>query len=56
MKKNEDVLGFLLNLNKELYMREEKGQKVTAPVLPLSFKKSKEFISKDCIEFSKKID
>ena len=32
-------------------MREEKGQKVTAPGLPLNVKKPKQFISKDCIEF-----
>ena len=50
MKKNKDVLQFLLNLNKELYMREEKGQKVTAPGLPLSVKNPKEFISKNCIK------
>ena len=50
MKKNKDVLQFLLNLNKELYMREEKGQKVTAPGLPPSVKNSQEFISKNCIK------
>ena len=46
---NEDILKFLLNLNKELYLKEEKGQKVVGPGLPLSVKNPKEFITKDCI-------
>ena len=49
MGKNEDILKFLLNLNKELYLKEEKGQKVVGPGLPLSVKNPKEFITKDCI-------
>ena len=55
MKNNENILEFLLNLNQELYNREQKAQKVTAPGLPPSVKNPKEFISKNCIEFSKKI-
>ena len=51
--KNEDILGFLLHLNKELYVREEKGQKVIAPGLSRSVKNPKEFISKYCIKPSK---
>lgn len=50
MKKGSDILEFLLNLNKELHMKEEKGQKVTAPGLPPSVKNPKEFISKNCIK------
>ena len=53
MKKDRDVLEFLLSLNKELYMKEEKGHKVIAPGLPLSVKNPKEFISKYCIKPSK---
>ena len=55
MKKTEDILEFLLNLNKELYAKEEKGQKIVGPGLPPSVKNPKEFISKDCIEPSKKL-
>ena len=50
MKKNEDILKFLLNLNKELYAKEEKGHKVIGPGLPPSVKNPKELISKDCIK------
>lgn len=50
MKKGDDILKFLLNLNKELHIKEEKSQKVIGPGLPLSVKNHKEFISKDCIK------
>ena len=50
MKNDEDILEFLLNLNQELYNKEQKGQKVTAPGLPPSVKNHKEFISKYCIK------
>ncbi|MDE0091677.1 MAG: hypothetical protein OXN83_00130, partial [Oligoflexia bacterium] len=49
-KNNEDILEFLLKLNQELYNKEQKGQKVTAPGLPPSVKNPKEFISKYCIK------
>ena len=49
MKNNEDILEFLLNLNQELYNKEQKGQKVTAPGLPPSVKNPKDCITKDCI-------
>ena len=50
MKNNKNILEFLLNLNQELYNKEQKGQKVTAPGLPPSVKNPKEFISKYCIK------
>ncbi len=50
MKKNEETLKFLLNLNKELYKKEKKGLKVMGPGLPLSVKNPAEFISKDFIK------
>lgn len=53
MKANEDTLKFLLNLNKELYKKEQTGKKVIGPGLPTSVKNQKEFISKDCIQLSK---
>ena len=54
MKKSEDILEFLLNLNTELHKKEEKGLEVAGPGLPQSVKGSKEFISKDCIKLPKK--
>lgn len=53
MKKNKDILEFLLNLNKKLHVKEEKGQKVVSPGLPSSVKNPKEFISKYCIKLPK---
>lgn len=53
MKKNQDILKFLLNLNKELYKKEKNSQKVIGPGLPPSVKNQKEFISKDCIKLPK---
>ena len=50
MRKNEDILKFLLNLNKELHKKERKGLKITGPGLPHSVKNPSEFVSKDCIK------
>ena len=50
MKKKEDVLKFLLQLNIELYKKETKGERVIGPGLPPSVKNPTEFISKDCIK------
>ena len=50
MRKNEDILKFLLNLNKELYKKEQKDLRVTGPGLPLSVKNPIEFISQDYIK------
>ena len=55
MQKNEDILKFLLILNKELHKKEQKGLKVTEPGLPLNVKNSGEFISKDCIKAPSKL-
>ena len=55
MQKNEDILKFLLNLNKELHKKEKKGVKITRPGLPTSVKNPAEFISKDCIEAPSKL-
>ncbi|MCX7998834.1 MAG: hypothetical protein N3A69_07765 [Leptospiraceae bacterium] len=50
MKPKEDVLEFLLKLNLELYEKEQKGEKVTAPGFPKEFiDKIQKFISEDCI-------
>ena len=50
MKKREETLKFLLNLNTELYKKEKKSLKVIGPGLPPSVKNPEEFISKDCIK------
>ena len=50
MQKNEDILKFLLSLNKELHKREKKGLKIVGPGLPHGIKNPAEFISKDCIK------
>lgn len=53
MRKNQDTLEFLLNLNIELHKKEQKGLKIIGPGLPPSVKNPKEFISKDYIDISK---
>ena len=55
MRKNEDILKFLLNLNKEIHKRETRGLKVTGPGLPHSIKNPAEFIAKDCIKVPLKL-
>ena len=50
MKKNEETLKFLLNLNIELHKKEKKGLEVVGSGLPPSVKNPAEFISKDCIK------
>ena len=49
-KKSEDILKFLLNLNRELHIKEEKEQGVIGSGLPPGVKNPREFISKDCIK------
>ena len=46
MPKNQDILSFLLSLNKKLYEKEEKGLKISGPGLPSTFERPKELISK----------
>ena len=46
MPKNQDILSFLLNLNKKLYEKEEKGLKISGTGLPSTFERPKELISK----------
>jgi len=54
MRKDEDTLTFLLNLNYELYKKEQKGLRINGPGLPQSIKNPKEFISKKCIKWTNK--
>lgn len=49
MKKDEDVLAFLLRLNLQLAEKEAAGEKIVGPGLPPIVRDAKEFISDDCI-------
>jgi SAM-dependent methyltransferase len=49
MQPDDDVLTFLLKLNKSLAAKEVKGGKVTGPGLPASIKNPQEFVTADCI-------
>lgn len=49
MKKNEDVLAFLLDLNRTLSEKESKGETIIGPGLPPNIQNTEKFISKDCV-------
>ncbi len=49
MKSDEDVLAFLLKLNKSLAAKEVKGGKVLGPGLPQGIKNPQEFVTVDCV-------
>jgi hypothetical protein len=49
MKKNDDILAFLLALNHEVAAREERGEPVVGPGLPPCVKDPAPFITDDCI-------
>jgi hypothetical protein len=49
MKAEDDVLTFLLKLNKSLAAKEAKGETITSPGLPPSVKNPKEFMTEDCV-------
>lgn len=50
MKKNEDVLAFLLGLNLELAEKEANGEEIVGPGLPPSVEIPAEFITDDCVK------
>lgn len=50
MKKNDDVLAFLLTLNLELAEKEANGEEILGPGLPLSIENPAEYITDDCIQ------
>ncbi len=50
MKKNDDILAFLLALNLELAEKEAKGEIVHGPGLPPYIKNPAKFITDDCIK------
>ncbi|TAE28250.1 MAG: class I SAM-dependent DNA methyltransferase [Candidatus Kapaibacterium sp.] len=49
MKANNDVLEFLLELNRDCVAREARGESITAPGLPPSVKDRSAFVSGDCV-------
>ncbi len=52
MKAKDDVLEFLLTLNKDCAAQEARGEQITPPGLPSAFasgKAAKEFVSEDCV-------
>ncbi|MBX3121580.1 MAG: class I SAM-dependent DNA methyltransferase [Nitrospira sp.] len=50
IKKNEDVLAYLLKLNFEVVQYEAVNKPIAGPGLPAFIKNPKKFISKDCIK------
>lgn len=53
MKKNEDVLAFLLALNLSLAEKEKRGEKVVGPGLPPAADNPADFITDDCVQMRK---
>jgi len=49
LKRTQDELDFLLQLNLELSAKESKGEEITGPGLPQVVKNSKDLITEDCI-------
>lgn len=50
IKKNDDILAFLLALNLELADKEASGEEIVGPGLPPSIENPSEFITEDCIK------
>lgn len=49
MKVNDDILGFLLDLNLDLAEKETNGEEVVGPGLPPTIDNPAEFITQDCV-------
>jgi hypothetical protein len=49
MKKDADILSFLLNLNLELFEKENRGDKIVGPGLPPIIENPLAYISVDCV-------
>lgn len=49
MKKDDDILSFLLNLNLELAEKESKGEEIIGPGLPAFITDKEKYITKDCV-------
>ena len=53
MKKKDEILPFLLNLNHTLAEKEENGEVIQGPGLPSFIKDASGFISDDCVKMEK---
>ena len=49
MKRDDDILAFLLGLNHEVAEREAQGKPVQGPGLPAIVKDPPEFVTEDCV-------
>jgi hypothetical protein len=49
MKKDDDILSFLLNLNLQLAEKEANGEKIVGPGLPPIMENSGEYITSDSV-------
>jgi hypothetical protein len=49
LKKDEDILAFLLELNLNLAQQEENGEEIIGPGLPPGVTNINDFITEDCI-------
>ena len=49
MRRDADILEFLLDLNSKVFEKEQNGERVQGPGLPLKIKDKTPFVSDDCI-------
>ena len=49
MRRDADILQFLLNLNEKVFEKEQNGEKVQGPGLPDKIKDGTEYVSTDCV-------
>lgn len=52
MKKDDDILSFLLNLNLQLAEKEAKGEKIVGPGLPPIIDNPSQYITEDCVSMN----
>lgn len=53
MRRDADILQFLLDLNGKVYEKEQNGEKAQGPGLPEKIKDKNEFVSDDCVQMMK---
>ena len=52
IKRKDDILAFLLELNHELYKKESNNESITGPGLPKSVTNPNHFVTDDCIQMT----
>ena len=52
MRRDADILQFLLNLNEKVYEKEQIGEKVQGPGLPAKIKDKSKLVSNDCVKMN----